>query len=551
MTRRVALKLGTLTVVCFFLLGLGAQVNESPLRYRSLPEDWSHHHIVFTRNGLAAHPDLINREPRALHQILRRAAPSLAVTRTNLAASSSTPSGAWSVSTVGGRVPITASPAKFTFDPTAVPDCTNDFVVFGLNAAGSTSQATIIALKQLYVNAAGTGHCAGATAPSFLFAYNASTLTGGVVRNSPALSLDGKKIAFVESTTTQSVLHVLTWESVSCGPGKNCNAGNPTVPGVGNTAKLVSVTYAAANNTHSSPWIDYVADTIYVGADDGKLYKLTGVFKTATPTLVTTGGWPIQMQTGGWIGSPILDNVSSHIFVGDQRGFLDSVNYITPGTVSHLAVGKAGQLNAAVFDAPIVDGTNGTVFATSANDGVTGGVIVEASTANLAPITTLSLGLASHSGTGVVLYDGDFDNNYINSVPSGFMLACGTGSADITPHRYHMGFIGTTIQPDPASVQILPSTRARCGPITEFFNPNIAPPGTDFFFWGITRDCVGTTGCIMSLSGSTVTTAAETGGTSAVVIDNQSTLPATSNIYFTTEGGLPARAASLSQNGLN
>ncbi len=42
-------------------------------------------------------------------------------------------------------------PAKFTFDATAPPDCTNDFVVFNTSVAGSTgSTANIVAFNQLY-----------------------------------------------------------------------------------------------------------------------------------------------------------------------------------------------------------------------------------------------------------------------------------------------------------------------------------------------------------------------------------------------------------------
>src|SRR6266581_8861055 len=36
-------------------------------------------------------------------------------------------------------------------------------------------------------------------------------LPGGRILTSPVLSLDGKKIAFVESTATSSIFHVLTW----------------------------------------------------------------------------------------------------------------------------------------------------------------------------------------------------------------------------------------------------------------------------------------------------------------------------------------------------
>ena len=106
------------------------------------------------------------------------------------------------------------------------------------------------------------------------------------------LSLDGKKIAFVESAGTSSIFHVLKWAT---GPGNGTSPTVSAVPGVGNTATMTSLTYAAANtNTRSSPWIDYAQDVAYVGADNRRLYKITGVFN-GTPTLaMLTAGSPVQ-----------------------------------------------------------------------------------------------------------------------------------------------------------------------------------------------------------------------------------------------------------------
>jgi hypothetical protein len=72
-----------------------------------------------------------------------------------------------------------------------------------------------------------------------MFAYNISTVTAGRILTSPALSLNGKKIAFVESGnvggTTRSIFHVLTWAT---GPGNGTTATAPAVPGVGNGASM-------------------------------------------------------------------------------------------------------------------------------------------------------------------------------------------------------------------------------------------------------------------------------------------------------------------------
>ena len=104
-----------------------------------------------------------------------------------------------------------------------------------------------------------------------------------------------------------------------------------------------------------------------------------------------------------------------------------------------------------------------------------------------------------------------------------------------------------------SSAQLLPSTIARCSPISEFFNQNIGANGTDFFFWGLTTECTGpgTPGCVMSRNNfDVVTTANEAGGTSAIIIDNNSTAGQASNIYFTDQAN-PGSAVKLTQNGLN
>ena len=97
---------------------------------------------------------------------------------------------------------------------------------------------------------------------------------------------------------------------------------------------------------------------------------------------------------------------------------------------------------------------------------------------------------------------------------------------------------------------ILNSTTSRCSPITEFFNPHVGANGTDFFFWGMTSNCVGPAGCVMSRTNSDVVlTVSESNGTSAIIIDNVSTAPQASSIYFTNQSG-PRRAIKLTQNGL-
>jgi hypothetical protein len=318
---------------------------------------------------------------------------------------------------------------------------------------------------------------------------------------------------------------------------------------------MVTVTYANAangtNNIASSPWIDYETDTIYVGADDGAIHKITGVFKTATPKVVNTAGWPASIRTGAKLTSVVQDKIVGKLFVGDNSGFLNAISYITPGTVQSLAVGKSNNRNGIIFDAPLVDSGNGVVFATSPNDG-TSAVLVEADTTNLTQMARIRIGAGGVAGD-VILYDGDVDNNYVEIGPSaGSMLVCGTDRTTTVPFRYRLSFIGTTIQPDNSPVRIVNSTTAACSPITGFFNANIGTGGSDLFFWGVTDSCGSNgKGCIMKLvNGTTVFTADATGGTSAIIVDQDALGSQTSNIYFSNQSN-PLRGNKLTQSNLN
>jgi hypothetical protein len=523
---------------------LPAQIADSPTRI-GLPQDWTHRHVVFHRQLLAQHPELAVAEPRVLHQFLRRIPSSTAALFGDSdETSTSTIHRDWNVNLGGGKVAFGMSPVKYGFDVNAPPSCANDFAAFGLNAAGVTGgQGNLVAFNNLY---RGPGGLCGTGAPSTLFSYNTTTAAGGSVNTSPVLSLDGTKIAFVESTGTSAIFHVLKW---STGPG---NGTSPTVsaaPGVGNTATMTSLTYAGAvDNTRSSPWVDYSADVAYVGADDGKLYKITGVFN-GTPTLAGPP-WPVTINANRRLTAPVLDHITRNIFVGDARGFLWSVNVDNPALKTSRAVGLAGATNSAILDGPLVDSENGTVFAVSSNDG-TSAVVVQADTATLAQLRKGRIGQGSTGGTNVNLYDGAFDNNYFNNPSTGILFLCGTGTADTTPWRYFFTFNGRTMRANPSSSsQILNSSASRCSPVTEFFNPNIGATGTDFFFWGLTADCIGVAGCVMSRTNTDVILdVSEPNGTSSIIIDNISTARQASSIYFTSQGG-PHRAVKLTQNGL-
>ena len=524
-------------IVCTFILLLISSPRASdkvgPVRI-GVPHDWTTQHVLFSREGLIKNPSVIYNEPRVLHQAIERwqtgRGLSSRANDTALAAVSQ-PQGDWSVSLNLGRIAPNMFPAKYSFDPGSTPNCTNDYVVFGLNHVGQNNQANLVAFNNLYTGTP-AGVCAGTT-PTVMFAYNISTITAGRILTSPVLSLDGTKVAFVESGNisgnNMSIFHVVTWKS-DAGNGTAPNL--PAVPGVGNTASMTSLTYAAALNTRSSPWVDYKTDTAYVGADDGKIYKILNVFN-GTPTLAGAP-WPVTLSNNVRPAAPVFDNRLKLVMVGNQSGTFYSIS--ATGVVKSLVVGRSGGTNPGILAPAIVDVTNATSFVVSANDG-TSGVLVQVDSSTMTLMSKARIGLASRSGTAVSLYQPAFSNDYFDNPESGVARLCGTGAADTTPWQYAFGFTGITLNATAASSsQILTSTAARCTGWTEFFNPNIGEGGTDFFFFGLTADCTGagTSGCVVSRDAAgTLTKANVTGGPTGVVVDNYSTQSQASSIYFT------------------
>jgi hypothetical protein len=514
-------------------------------RHTGVPQDWSQGHIVFSRDALALHPDLMDREPRVLHQVMQRwQAPNSNVFRgVDLLPKVADNSGFhsdWNVSTLGGRLDIGMYPAKFSFDPGAAPDCTNDYVVFGLSATGVTGgRANLVAFNNLY---AGFGGPCG-LAPTVFFAYNTTTVAGGKITTSPILSEDGTKIAFVESVpgaTPSASFHVLTW-----------TAGKGTIGAAAAPTMLSVPLFSAKNDATSSPWIDYASDTVYVGANDGKVYKITGVFK-GIPTLVITHPWPVTVSTGHTLTAPILDSRLGMLMVGDSTsGNLHQINIAT-GALTTFSVGAG--LGKGILAAPVVDVTNGTTFVVSGNDG-TSAVLVEVDTASMTQLAKAQIGQGGAGGTAIALYEPAVSNLYFTNPSSGVMSLCGTGAKDNTPWQYSFGFTGRTVKTTPSfSQQLLPSAAARCTGWTEFFNPHVGGLGTDFFFFGLTQDCTGAGaagGCVAEITGTNTTPVLATvnGGPSGIIVDNYSTVLQASSIYLTAEK--VNTAYKFIQNGLH
>lgn len=222
--------------VCILSLAVLPGIGENAQRAgKRVPEffDVSMRHFVYPMTGPMDKMIAAQRDPRAVmiwqHQLGRQYWRGRTPERTNNPASTSHRD--WSIYLGSGGTAAAQYPAKYSFDTTAAPNCTSDFVVYPVNANGSATQPNIVALNQLY---SGTGGlCTTSRLPStasdnadsaeIYWSYNVQGIagaTGGAVTTSPTLSYDGTgngsgtKIAFVESKAGSAAhFHVLAWKA--------------------------------------------------------------------------------------------------------------------------------------------------------------------------------------------------------------------------------------------------------------------------------------------------------------------------------------------------
>ena len=332
-----------LSLVACFSLAVRSQVD--PGAHVGWVMDWTYHHVSVSGPLSTENIDRARSEPRILFRLAERNLPRAGGRQERFGGDGRGPAFPlrpkkngmkidWSIPLGTGIVAPNMFPAKYNFDINAVPNCANDYVVFGLNVAGATpGQANLVGVNNLY---SGSTPRLCLANPTVNFAYNGST-AGGSVLTSPAVSLDGKRIAYVESTAGTAIFHVLTWKAAE---GTSATAAaTPTLNGActGTVAAptsscLKSVTFSTtATDTLSSPWVDYQTDKAFVGGNNGKIYRISCVFSCALNTQPTVD-WTFTLPVAGTGGAaaqpngPVYDFPSGRLFVGDQLGELWVIN---------------------------------------------------------------------------------------------------------------------------------------------------------------------------------------------------------------------------------
>ena len=562
--------------VVFLILFTAVRTTKAENEPIHLVTDWSHRHVVFSPPRDLMDQFRLSQDPRYFQQIIRRN-----IERQdqgddwrwrNDRGRKHLLHGDWSIDIgvssmgVGATVGADSFPAKFSFNP-ATANCT-DFVVYNTSLAGSSTQASVVAFNNLYV-----GHCTGA--PTTYWAFN----TGGTALTSVTLSADGSQVAFVQnnSAATHAMLVILKWAANSgtlAAPDTLTAVANSAYPAC--TAPCMTTlqfstdaSTADSEDATSSPFYDYLHDTIYAGDDNGYLHKFTNVFHgtAAAPPAETISGtvWPCVVSSNYPLSSPVYDQGSGNIFIpstfGTVKQLSAAVGCPTPtGNIIKTAeVSTPGD----PLDGVLLDSTRGQIYlvVSESNTMTTGRTAVYTFPVNFiggAPGTETIL---SNDGPGTHIYSGAFDNLWFLG-SAGHMYVCGpaAGSNNI-PTLYQIPVSPTTGALGTASAGPALATSATgpplCSPVTEYFNSKNTsgathPLGTDLIFLSVTSlgntaapvSCPANSGCIASFdvtAGATITsstataaTASEAGGTSGIIVDGSSLTAGASQVYFTT-----------------
>jgi hypothetical protein len=245
---------------------------------------------------------------------------------------------------------------------------------------------------------------------------------------------------------------------------------------------------ANLDDRSSSPYYDYTNDIAWVGGAGGWLHKITGAFK-GVPTEVTTG-FPVQVNSGNILSSPIYDRITKSVFVGDLfsgGGFLYRVD------ASSGAVTQSGKLDSAIGPDSILDATNGLIYVFASSDGstlCTGGAACAAVYALPTNFIAGSKGQEVTIGDSVILgsgspnpvYVGAFDSAYINSIgASGNMYVCGNTGGPPTLYRISIA-AGVMNSPAPGAPLTPAADSPGCSPVTDFVNPNSGAKSAELLF---------------------------------------------------------------------
>jgi len=250
---------------------------------------------------------------------------------------------------VGANGPASGWPAAYLAGTT--PDCVHDRVFFTIHAQGTSMQANLVILNNLYVNTGGTAFCAG-KAPLVVAAYNVGTSAAGNYLGNPWPSLDGTQVLVLEKgsagTGTPAKLHVIT---IGAGGG---SVAAPITPPTETVLSYTAGAGSCASALSGAPSLRDVAiwygsSNLYTGDDQGRIYKITNAFTAPAVAYCASTGSNAVTDVN------VDENVS-----GQPAG----TNYVNVVTLGKTLLGYAANSSATSFT------SRWSTMVSSANNGI-------------------------------------------------------------------------------------------------------------------------------------------------------------------------------------
>jgi hypothetical protein len=290
-------------------------------------------------------------------------------------------------------------PAKWSFSTNAAPSCSGDFVVYATGQAGSSTQASIIAYYNLY------SECGG-TVPQVDWAYN----TGGAVSLAPVFSLNGKQVAFMQTTGSGSITATTNGNNItavtsgtfttnevgSVVTGTGVPAGD-TIASVNATSNTATLTTAVTTNeasvTLTVTGVSQLVLLTFAATGSG-----TGTLASPTsPTLEAAGSAYYNSGSGcaapcmfastlsgaaadTW-SNPYYDYSGDALYVGDSVGKLHKFSPVFRGAPAEVGspwpvqMASSAGTDSNQLATPVYDSMSGNVFvgSTTMTSATTGG----------------------------------------------------------------------------------------------------------------------------------------------------------------------------------
>ncbi len=599
--------LPTLAAIVFLALLAGSDagsMQKSALQSKGRVLDWSANHILYPQGTSLRTLTLGERDPRAFWNYLR------------LMAAAGNPNGPgtprrpvrpilpprvhvdWSVS-LGGTAGMAADmyPAKFNFDIAGnTPSCANDYAVYTIDAAGSATQANIVAFNNLY---SGTTSATTVTilptptgAKELGTTVTITTLTAhGFVVNE-TVTVAGVGVAGYNGTwVVTSVPTTTTFTYTDTASGLVASGGGTAAEGGSscgtNTAPTVNWAYNIAGVAlPTSPIISYDATGSKVafvdGANPAVFHVLTWtagqgtVGAPATPSAIANV--TLTGATTDTNSSPFMEYGTDTAFVGTDNGLVFKISPVFGGTPpasvsAFITIAGAPKLTGPVLDFStgaggniLVGGSNGDLYGftpagaaitssplTVGNGGTDGGIvdapIVDAVNhwAYVASgnngTTNIVTQASTSSFAAANVFTQTFGGHALANVHAGaFNNAYFTSGTSTTWFLY---VCGSRAAGAPGFYQIGFNATRHIASVTDEIHLTAnageqCSPLTEFENNGVDQIFLGlrTTAEVAFVNITTppptaiTTTAAEAGGTSGIIVDNSGTGGQESSIYF-------------------